>query len=172
MPKTKIYACKWCSHKTEKKEEHWQHIRSHLDPKKLLACKSCSFVTEYKHHLEYHYRNHAGVKPYKCDKCDYQCVNMSMLKSHLKSHSPECPYRCSSCRYSTKYAHSLKMHFKKYHLNQNHERLMIDVFLPKTENSNDSPKDNSGSSLPHTSDDIDTNYILDLRIDSKLSANC
>lgn len=148
MPKTKLLACKWCAHKTAKKDEHWEHIRTHLDSKKMLTCKSCPFVTEYKHHLEYHHRNHAGVKPYKCDKCDYQCVNMSMLKSHMKSHSPDCPYRCLTCGYTTKYAHSLKMHQKKYHQNAHHDRLMLDIFSPKNNNGGEAVKSGSSCASP------------------------
>lgn len=171
MAKNKIHLCKWCDHKTDQKEEHWHHIKTHLDPKKMLACKSCPFVTEYKHHLEYHDRNHSGEKPYKCSKCTYQCVNRSMLKSHLKSHSPDCPYRCPKCTYSTKYAHSLKMHSKKYHQNKHHDRLMQDVFSSKSEESNDVSKNHTMEPEPVNTSDLMMNCILDLRIGSKLQQN-
>uniref|UniRef100_A0A183AB02 Protein hunchback n=1 Tax=Echinostoma caproni TaxID=27848 RepID=A0A183AB02_9TREM len=64
--------------------------------------------------LEYHMRNHMGSKPYKCPKCNYECVNKSMLNSHMKSHSNVYPYRCANCHYATKYCHSLKLHLAKH----------------------------------------------------------
>nr|CAH8876509.1 unnamed protein product [Trichobilharzia regenti] len=110
----KLQRCKQCDYVTDTKEEFWRHLRIHIKEDKRLECHLCCFITEYKHHLEYHMRNHIGSKPYKCTKCNYECVNKSMLNSHMKSHSNIYPYRCGNCNYATKYCHSLKLHLSKH----------------------------------------------------------
>ena len=94
--------------------EYWRHMRIHLKPEKLLACDQpgCEFVTDLKHHLEYHIRAHAGSKPFKCNLCNYKCINKSMLNSHKKSHTNVYQYRCRDCQYASKYSHSLKLHLE------------------------------------------------------------
>ncbi|KAG8198105.1 hypothetical protein JTE90_020928 [Oedothorax gibbosus] len=109
--------CKTCGFLGKNKTEYYEHLRKKIcftGP--LLECEfeGCEFCTRYKHHFEYHLRNHYGSKPFKCDQCNYVCVNQSMLNSHMKSHSSQYPYRCKTCTYATKYLHSLKMHVKKY----------------------------------------------------------
>ncbi|KAK4475238.1 hypothetical protein MN116_002314 [Schistosoma mekongi] len=110
----KLQRCKQCDFVTDTKDEFWRHLRIHIKEDKRLECHLCCFITEYKHHLEYHMRNHMGSKPYKCPKCNYECVNKSMLNSHMKSHSNVYPYRCANCHYATKYCHSLKLHLSKH----------------------------------------------------------
>ncbi|KAH8867403.1 Protein hunchback [Schistosoma japonicum] len=110
----KLQRCKQCDFVTDTKDEFWRHLRIHIKEDKRLECHLCCFITEYKHHLEYHMRNHMGSKPYKCPKCNYECVNKSMLNSHMKSHSNVYPYRCANCHYATKYCHSLKLHLTKH----------------------------------------------------------
>ncbi|KAH1004600.1 protein hunchback [Dendroctonus ponderosae] len=112
--KLKSYCCKRCGVKSYTKEDHWTHIRIHIDKNKLLLCETCPFATHLKHHFEFHVLSyHSGSKPFKCKLCDYACVNKSMLNSHLKSHSNNYPYRCGDCPYATKYLHTLKMHLQK-----------------------------------------------------------
>ncbi|XP_018655114.1 putative hunchback protein [Schistosoma mansoni] len=112
--RSKLQRCKQCDFVTDTKDEFWRHLRIHIKEDKRLECHLCCFITEYKHHLEYHMRNHMGSKPYKCPKCNYECVNKSMLNSHMKSHSNVYPYRCANCHYATKYCHSLKLHLTKH----------------------------------------------------------
>ncbi|CAH8678123.1 unnamed protein product [Schistosoma haematobium] len=112
--RSKLQRCKQCDFVTDTKDEFWRHLRIHIKEDKRLECHLCCFITEYKHHLEYHMRNHMGSKPYKCPKCNYECVNKSMLNSHMKSHSNVYPYRCANCNYATKYCHSLKLHLTKH----------------------------------------------------------
>uniref|UniRef100_A0A1I8JRE3 Protein hunchback n=1 Tax=Macrostomum lignano TaxID=282301 RepID=A0A1I8JRE3_9PLAT len=99
----KVLRCKQCDFTAEDKTAFWS-----------TPVPKCPFVTEYKHHLEYHIRNHFGSKPYKCGKCNYQCVNRSMLNSHLKSHTNVYQHRCRDCGYASKYCHSLRQHLRKY----------------------------------------------------------
>uniref|UniRef100_A0A1I8JMR1 C2H2-type domain-containing protein n=1 Tax=Macrostomum lignano TaxID=282301 RepID=A0A1I8JMR1_9PLAT len=75
-----------CDFTAEDKTAFWEHARSHIKADRMLQCPTPP---------EYHIRNHFGSKPYKCGKCNYQCVNRSMLNSHLKSHTNV--YQHSTC---------------------------------------------------------------------------
>ena len=79
--KPRKHRCKQCSFVAMNKEDFWDHSKQHIKEDKQLNCPQCPFVTEFKHHLEYHLRNHLGSKPFKCEKCNYSCVNKSMLNS-------------------------------------------------------------------------------------------
>lgn len=160
MGKQRLYRCRFCGHEAKEKVDSWQHIKIHVKPEKLLTCSECQFVTEFKHHLEYHQRNHAGLKPFRCDSCDYQCVNKSMLNSHMKSHSSDYQYQCGDCKYATRYVHSLKMHLKKYE--HQPTELLIDVCGRKK-----GAKSTTSTSSVDCSDQ-DQQFVLDLRVDSKL----
>lgn len=121
--KVKTFRCKQCSFVAITKEVFWEHRAQHIRVEKRMPCpfKTCRFVTEFKHHLEYHMRNHIKSKPFKCDKCNYSCVNRSMLTSHQKSHSNIYPFRCANCTFATKYCHMLKQHLRK----NNHHPAMV-----------------------------------------------
>jgi hunchback-like protein len=79
--KSRKQRCKNCPFVATNKDDFWRHTTEHIKPEKQLNCPQCPFVTEFKHHLEYHLRNHLGSKPFKCEKCNYTCVNKSMLNS-------------------------------------------------------------------------------------------
>lgn len=55
---------------------------------------------------------HSGLKPFKCDRCEYTCVNRTMLNSHIKSHSNDSQYRCKNCNYPARSWRFLKMHHR------------------------------------------------------------
>lgn len=114
-----VYKCKECNYYTQVKEEWWEHLPIHIPPEKRLCCPfaPCKFITKLKHHMDYHVKNHTKVKPFKCEKCSYTCVNKSMLNSHLKSHSNVYQYTCSNCAYASKHQHTMKMHLRKYNHN-------------------------------------------------------
>ena len=44
---------------------------------------------------------HSGMKPNRCDKCEYTCVSGTDLKLHKRTHNTDdkC-YKCDGCAYS------------------------------------------------------------------------
>lgn len=92
-----------------------------MNPNRILRCHLCPFLTDLRHHYTFHMNNHFHVKPFKCDKCNYVCVNKSMLNSHMKTHSSVYPYRCGECEFSSKYLHALNEHQLKH----NHKKRII-----------------------------------------------
>ncbi|CAH8632050.1 unnamed protein product [Heterobilharzia americana] len=153
----KLQRCKQCDFVTDTKDEFWRHLRLHIKEDKRLECHLCCFITEYKHHLEYHMRNHMGSKPYKCPKCNYECVNKSMLNSHMKSHSNVYPYRCANCHYATKYCHSLKLHLTK-HEHKPAVVLNADGSLPPYDNTVELMNVRRGPNIRHSNSKINYRY--------------
>ena len=58
---------------------------------------------------------HTGEKPFKCDRCNYECAEASNLKQHKQKHSEKNIYFCKYCDYGTKYKHSIQNHEKVMH---------------------------------------------------------
>ncbi|NXD24937.1 ZN513 protein, partial [Spelaeornis formosus] len=55
-----------------------------------------------------------GLKPYKCQLCDYACGNLANLKRHGRIHSGDKPFQCSLCSYSCNQSMNLKRHMLRH----------------------------------------------------------
>lgn len=40
-------------------------------------------------------------KPYKCDICSYECLELAKLSRHKRMHAGFKPYKCPSCEYQS-----------------------------------------------------------------------
>ncbi len=76
-------------------------------------------------HLIKHSAKHTGIKPFKCDACDYATVERSHLKVHVRVHTGEKPFKCGSCEYATAQSSTLKVVLK---LGKRNQTLYLYVF--------------------------------------------
>ena len=75
-----------------------------------LSHSCLSRMTPRKHILTY-----TGVKPHKCDQCEFCSITSSDLKRHKKTHSGEKPHRCNFCEFATSTNNQLKQHKRHVH---------------------------------------------------------
>lgn len=60
--------------------------------------------------LETHLLSHAGIRPYKCKRCERVYATQSDLNKHLKIHLGDNIYNCSECSKTFKYKIELRQH--------------------------------------------------------------
>ena len=53
------------------------------------VCMQCGKMFKRKGYLAEHMRIHLGVKPYKCELCDYRATQSGCLARHMKTKHPE-----------------------------------------------------------------------------------
>merc|ERR1719362_2115847 len=59
---------------------------------------------------------HEGIKPFKCNKCDYKTAQKAHLKKHVDSvHEGIKPYKCNICDYRTAEKTKLTIHTNSVH---------------------------------------------------------
>ena len=102
------------------------HFKNHLAKahsvgkfEKRFVCSVCSKKFERKAILQDHMSNHTGIKPYKCDFCDYKVALRATLTAHLrrckkKSSDPSKKFKCKACPYSSAVKKKLEKHMKKH----------------------------------------------------------
>ena len=61
-------------------------------------------------HLDTHMLVHNGLKPFKCDVCEYACTTSSHLTTHLRVHSGEKPFKRHVCDYAFTQTGDIEFH--------------------------------------------------------------
>ncbi|GMS86974.1 hypothetical protein PENTCL1PPCAC_9149, partial [Pristionchus entomophagus] len=62
-------------------------------------------------------KDHIHLRPLKCPRCPYSCINSNLLDAHMRMHGDEKKmhkFRCGDCNYASKYCYALDLHLKKY----------------------------------------------------------
>ena len=65
--------------------------------------------------LRIHIMVHSGVKPNKCDQCNFSTHKTAILRKHMKVISGEKSNKCHPCKFSTTQAANLRIHIWKHH---------------------------------------------------------
>ena len=91
--------CRECDYKAALKWHFKQHLLTHFIGVKPHKCDSCEFSTTAKRSLTVHQRLHSGEKPYACTRCSYKAAQSSTLTEHMRKHTGVKPYACSECSY-------------------------------------------------------------------------
>ena len=68
--------------------------------------------------MQYVWQNfwYEGIKPYKCEDCDYIFSIESKLKTHVASvHGGKKPFKCEVCDYTCALKGNLKKHIASVH---------------------------------------------------------
>ena len=86
----------------------------HLQQKgEKLTCKLCNFKVAGKVFLNDHINGvHLGVKPHKCQKCDFTTAYSSAFYLHMK----KIHVKCEKCTFTTYSKLRLKRHAKIHHV--------------------------------------------------------
>lgn len=67
-----------------------------------FKCKQCHAAYTTNGELTRHNRyKHGGGKPHKCDRCDYECVELAKLVRHKRMHDGDKPFKCPTCVYTS-----------------------------------------------------------------------
>lgn len=64
---------------------------------KPFKCDQCDFACIQSFDLVKHKFTHSGDKPYKCDMCPKQFTRPARLRDHIRTHTGEKPYICDVC---------------------------------------------------------------------------
>lgn len=64
---------------------------------KPFKCDQCDFACIQSFDLVKHKFTHSGDKPYKCDVCPKQFTRPARLRDHMRTHTGEKPYICDVC---------------------------------------------------------------------------
>ena len=81
-----------------------------LSGEKPFKCDQCDFACIQSFDLVKHKYTHSGDKPYKCDICPKQFTRPARLRDHLRTHTGEKPYNCDVCGKSFAVQTGLKSH--------------------------------------------------------------
>ena len=64
---------------------------------KPFKCDQCDFACIQSFDLVKHKFTHSGDKPYKCDMCPKQFTRPARLRDHMRTHTGEKPFICDVC---------------------------------------------------------------------------
>ena len=64
---------------------------------KPFKCDQCDFACIQSFDLVKHKFTHSGDKPYKCEMCPKQFTRPARLRDHMRTHTGEKPYICDVC---------------------------------------------------------------------------
>ncbi len=62
---------------------------------------------------------HLGIRPRKCDRCDYEARDLFLLRRHVKrahDRGGEKTLKCPHCEFATHFEENLARHVKAVHL--------------------------------------------------------
>ncbi|NXY51093.1 ZN335 protein, partial [Ceuthmochares aereus] len=87
-PLMRPYLCRICGSRFLTHEDLRFHVNSHEanDPQ-LFKCLQCSYRSRRWSSLKEHMFNHVGIKPYKCEECNYTSVYKKDVIRHSTVHS-------------------------------------------------------------------------------------
>ncbi|XP_074867943.1 zinc finger protein 335 isoform X2 [Carettochelys insculpta] len=87
-PLMRPYLCRICGSRFLTHEDLRFHVNSHEanDPQ-LFRCLQCSYRSRRWSSLKEHMFNHVGIKPYKCEECDYTSVYKKDVIRHSTVHN-------------------------------------------------------------------------------------
>lgn len=77
---------------------------------KPFKCDQCDFACIQSFDLVKHKYTHSGDKPYKCDLCTKQFTRPARLRDHMRTHTGEKPFMCEVCGKSFSVQTGLKSH--------------------------------------------------------------
>lgn len=77
---------------------------------KRFKCDQCDFSCIQSFDLVKHKYIHGGEKPYKCDMCPKQFTRPARLREHQRLHTGERPFVCEECGKAFTQQASLKSH--------------------------------------------------------------
>ena len=115
--------CKCCGEAFENQSHLKQHFVSQhkefsVDNQvgiKKSPCPVCNKMLD-SYGLKYHKKLHEGVKPFKCDQCDYRAVIRQDVTKHIRFvHNKERQFQCEFCCRRFKTKTDAKVH-KDFHL--------------------------------------------------------
>ena len=89
-----------------------KHKKSVHEGIKPYKCNNCDYETAQKAHLKKHIDSvHKGIKPFKCNMCKFEAAQEWNLNKHIESvHEGIKPYMCNNCEYETEDKHIKSAH--------------------------------------------------------------
>ena len=73
------------------------HWKRCIIGEKPFKCDQCDFACIQSFDLVKHKFTHSGDKPYKCDVCPKQFTRPARLRDHMRTHTGEKPFICDVC---------------------------------------------------------------------------
>ncbi|XP_051509364.1 zinc finger protein 335-like isoform X2 [Myxocyprinus asiaticus] len=91
------------------RNKYYRSLKPLLRPYNCWICGSRFLSQE---DLRFHVDSHEGNDPerFKCQQCSYRCKRWSSLKEHMFNHEGMKPYKCESCDYSSVYKKDVIRH--------------------------------------------------------------
>ncbi len=77
---------------------------------KQFKCDQCDFACIQSFDLVKHKYTHGGQKPYKCVHCSKDFTRPARLREHMRQHTGEKPFKCTQCGKAFSQMTSLKSH--------------------------------------------------------------
>ncbi|GBP91213.1 Zinc finger protein 354C [Eumeta japonica] len=77
---------------------------------KPYKCDQCEYRASRQIDIVIHMRTHTGEKPFKCDQCEFRASHRNTVKNHMRTHSSKSLYECGQCQYSGHKLSDLKKH--------------------------------------------------------------
>ena len=76
---------------------------------------------------------HEGIKPFKCDICDYYCSQKSDMNTYVVSvHEGKKPFKCGICKYSSSQKQQMKRHIVSVHEKKFNFRIDLNIICSAT----------------------------------------
>ncbi|CAB4066654.1 KRAB [Lepeophtheirus salmonis] len=80
----KSVVCDQCGKVLSHRKALMRHIRRSHNKSRSYTCPKCNKVFFEKYRLTNHLKIHAGLKPFKCARCEYCCLRKSNMYIHLR----------------------------------------------------------------------------------------
>ena len=94
-----------------------------ISGEKPFKCDQCDFACIQSFDLVKHKFTHSGDKPYKCDVCPKQFTRPARLRDHMRTHTGEKPYICDICGKGFAIQTGLKSHQASGIITNSYERI-------------------------------------------------
>ena len=117
VSKGKYVQCNQCERWVHRKN-YARHLRAHNNERPFVCdVADCTQACHTHGNLQQHKRSvHEGLRPYKCDQCDYSCARKETLRRHQQTvHEQQKPHACQHCTYTTAQLSNLRKHYKRKH---------------------------------------------------------
>lgn len=112
------FTCNLCNRGFKTQASLSNHVKTVHEGLRPFRCQYCDFSSSNKSNLVIHERQHTGEKPYTCEHCDYRSADRNSLKKHLLRHSGVKKFFCKLCEFGTIQAVNLGYHYNSCHLQQ------------------------------------------------------